>query len=64
MPPFGNLYDLPVYVDVSLTEDPSIVFQAGTHTETMRIRYADFARLVKPTVLDIARASGVAAGYY
>jgi len=64
MPPFGNLYDLPVYVDVSLTEDPSIVFQAGTHTETMRIRYADFARLVKPTVLDIARASGVAGGYY
>ena len=47
-----------------LTEDPSIVFQAGTHTETMRIRYADFARLVKPTVVDIARASGIAAEYY
>jgi osmotically-inducible protein OsmY/prolyl-tRNA editing enzyme YbaK/EbsC (Cys-tRNA(Pro) deacylase) len=62
MPPFGNLYDLPVYVDVALTEDPSIVFQAGTHTETMCIRYADFARLVKPTVVDISRASGIAAG--
>ena len=64
MPPFGNLYDLPVYVDESLTEDPSIVFQAGTHIETMRIRYADFARLVKPTVVAIARGSGIAAVYY
>jgi osmotically-inducible protein OsmY/prolyl-tRNA editing enzyme YbaK/EbsC (Cys-tRNA(Pro) deacylase) len=64
MPPFGNLYDLPVYVDQTLTEDPSIVFQAGTHRDTMRIRYADFARLVKPTVVDIAHLPSVAAEYY
>jgi Ala-tRNA(Pro) deacylase len=64
MPPFGNLYDLPVYVDKTLTQDQAIVFQAGTHTETIRIRYADFARLVKPTVVDIARSPGIAAGQY
>jgi osmotically-inducible protein OsmY/prolyl-tRNA editing enzyme YbaK/EbsC (Cys-tRNA(Pro) deacylase) len=64
MPPFGNLYDLPVYVDQTLTENPSIFFQAGTHRDTMRIRYADFARLVKPTVVDITRASGIVAGQY
>ena len=54
MPPFGNLYGVPVYVDRSLTADESIVFRAGTHTDTMRIAYADFARLVGPTVVDIA----------
>jgi osmotically-inducible protein OsmY/prolyl-tRNA editing enzyme YbaK/EbsC (Cys-tRNA(Pro) deacylase) len=54
MPPFGNLYDLPVYVDRSLTFDQAIVFQAGTHSETMRMKYADFARLVKPAVVDIS----------
>jgi Ala-tRNA(Pro) deacylase len=64
MPPFGNLYDLPVYVDLTLTKDPAFVFQAGTHSDTMQIRYADFARLVKPTVVDIARASGIAVGQY
>jgi osmotically-inducible protein OsmY/prolyl-tRNA editing enzyme YbaK/EbsC (Cys-tRNA(Pro) deacylase) len=64
MPPFGNLYDLPVYVDQTLTEDPSIVFQAGTHSETMRIQYADFARLVKPTVVDITRSPRIVAEYY
>lgn len=55
MPPFGNLYDLPVYVDKSLTEDETIVFPAGTHTETMSLRYEDFERLVKPTVAEFTR---------
>jgi len=54
MPPFGNLYNLPVYVDRSLTEDEDIVFNAGTHTQTVRMKYADFVRLVKPTVVSIA----------
>lgn len=52
MPPFGNLYHLPVYVDKRLAEDESIVFPVGTHTETMRLTYADFARLVNPTVAE------------
>jgi osmotically-inducible protein OsmY/prolyl-tRNA editing enzyme YbaK/EbsC (Cys-tRNA(Pro) deacylase) len=64
MPPFGNLYDLPVYVDQTLTQDQMIVFQAGTHSDTMCIRYTDFARLVKPTVVDIAHSPRVAMGYY
>lgn len=55
MPPFGNLYDLPVYVDKRLTEDETIVFPAGTHTETMSLRYADYERLVKPTVVEFTR---------
>ncbi len=54
MPPFGNLYGMDVYVDRTLAEDDSIVFRAGTHTDTMRIKYADFARLVNPTTVDIA----------
>lgn len=54
IPPLGNLYGLPVYVDAALAEDRTIVFQAGTHTETMRVTYADFERLVKPTVAHFA----------
>ena len=50
MPPFGNLYGLPVYVEKSLTEDETIVFPVGTYTETMSLRYADFKRLVHPHV--------------
>jgi Ala-tRNA(Pro) deacylase len=50
MPPFGNLYDIPVYVDSTLAAEAEISFQAGTHTDTMSISYDDFARLVKPRV--------------
>lgn len=60
MPPFGNMYGLAVYVDRSLTLDQAIVFQAGTHSETIQISYADFERLVKPIVVDIARSSRMA----
>lgn len=52
MPPFGNLYGLPVYVDQSLTEDEEIVFQAGTHSDAIRMRYMDFAALVFPVVAE------------
>ena len=54
MPPFGNLYDVPVYVDEALTEDEEIVFRAGTHTDTMTVAYADFERLVQPEVVGFA----------
>ena len=54
MPPFGNLYDLPVYVDRTLTRDEEIVFNAGTHTQTVKMKYDDFARLVQPKVVSVA----------
>jgi len=54
MPPFGNLYDLPVYVDQALGRNDRIVFQAGSHTVTMSIAYADLERLAEPKVADIA----------
>ena len=54
MPPFGNLYNLPVFVDRALAADDQFVFQAGTHQETMQITYADYARLVRPVVVDLA----------
>ncbi len=55
MPPFGNLYGVPVYVEETLTEDEMIVFRSGTHTDTMSVSYADFERLVEPTVAEFAR---------
>ena len=56
MPPFGNLYKIPVYVDQSLTEDEEIVFQAGTHSDAIRMRYWDFAALVFPVVTEFHRS--------
>ncbi len=56
MPPFGNLYGVPVFVEEGLTKDKEISFNAGTHNELMRIAYADFDRLVQPTVTRFSSA--------
>ncbi len=51
MPPFGNLYDMEVYVAESLTEDEEIAFNAGSHSELMKVAYKDFERLVNPKIV-------------
>ncbi len=50
MPPFGNLYGMQVYVEDSLLNDEEISFNAGTHTELIKISYHDFMHLVQPKV--------------
>ena len=50
MPPFGNLYGLDVWVAARLAEDAEIAFNAGDHTELIRMAYRDFDRLVRPKV--------------
>jgi len=50
MPPFGNLYGMDVFVAERLAGDEQIAFNAGSHTELVQLAYADFERLVKPTV--------------
>jgi Ala-tRNA(Pro) deacylase len=54
MPPFGNLYDLPVYVARELADDDFIAFNAGSHTELIQMHYHDFERLARPRILDFA----------
>ena len=55
MPPFGNLYDIPVYAAEALVEDEEIAFNAGSHTELVRLAFADFSRLVAPRIGRFAR---------
>ena len=54
MPPFGALYNLPVYVDESLAKDKEVVFNAGTHHDAVRMAYEDFVRLAKPRMCSFA----------
>ena len=54
MPPFGNLYGMKTYVDTLLEEDDEIVFNAGTHTQVVRLSYADYSTLVQPTRCSIS----------
>lgn len=51
MPPFGNLYGMPVYVSNHLCDFDQIIFNAGTHSELIKLAYRDFERLVHPQVI-------------
>ena len=55
MPPFGNLYGLPVYVDELLAKDEDMYFDAGTHKGAIKLRYQDFADVVHPQVAEFHR---------
>jgi len=48
MPPFGNLYNMDVYVENSLVDEEDIAFNAGSHTELIKLSYQDFEKLVHP----------------
>lgn len=54
MPPFGNLFGLPVYVDPSLEDDEVIYFNAGNHRQTVKMKYQDFKTLVQPKVVALS----------
>ena len=62
MPPFGLLYELPTLVDRELLWDEEIVFNAGSHTSAVRISFAEYVRLVKPRVVDVAMRAGQLVG--
>jgi Ala-tRNA(Pro) deacylase len=54
IPPFGELYGLPVYLDRSLVEDPEIIFNAGTLSNGVRMGNTDFVHLAKPRICSFA----------
>jgi Ala-tRNA(Pro) deacylase len=58
MPPFGNLYNLEVWIDQALAEDEFIVFQAGSQVETLKIKYNDYVQLVSPRMGDFSEHPG------
>jgi Ala-tRNA(Pro) deacylase len=61
MPPFGNLYGMPVYADAKLAEYEEITFNAGTHRELMRMNWGDMVRLVDPLITHLTQPIELAA---
>jgi Ala-tRNA(Pro) deacylase len=60
MPPFGNLFGLPVYADSRLAGEELILFNAGTHRDVIHMKFRDFEQLVNPAIVPFARRVAVA----
>jgi Ala-tRNA(Pro) deacylase len=54
MPPFGDLYDLPLWLDKRLTSCEHVVFNAGTHADTIKMSFADYEELAVPQIGEFA----------
>ena len=61
MSPFGNLYQVPVVVDRALGESDEVVFNAGSHTDTVKMRYRDMLGLIKPKTGSFGQPFGIPA---
>jgi Ala-tRNA(Pro) deacylase len=59
MPPFGNLFSIPVLVDESIAISEYIAFNAGTHQDVIRMSFSDFAALVNPLVAAFATPNSI-----
>ena len=59
MPPMGNLYGMAVYLDSALAAEDVITFNAGTHRDVVHMRTAEFRRVVRPTIVSLAREAAV-----
>ena len=57
IPPFGELYGLPVYMDQALADNPEIIFNAGTLFDSIQMGNVDFVRLVKPHICSFVEKS-------
>ena len=50
VPPFGNLFSIPVFVDRSLLRNDMIAFNAGKQTVSIMLKTEDWLRTVKPII--------------
>jgi len=57
MPPFGNVFNVPMYCDTNLSRNREIEFNAGSHDETIRMRFDDYKRLANPKMIHFAQPS-------
>ena len=54
MPPFGNLYALPVILDKELAKEKEIIFKACSQSKSIRLKMNDYLRLVKPLIKELS----------
>lgn len=57
-PPFGNVYDIPVFLDETLRARQTMVCRDGSHTSTVTLAVNDYVKIVGPEIVDLATPPG------
>lgn len=56
VPPFGNLIEIPVYMDSHLTNESKIAFSAGIDNKIITMGLGDFVKITSPTICDCTKS--------
>ena len=59
IPPFGNLFDMLIFLSPKLAEEAEIAFNAGSHTELIRMRFDDFERLTGTATIKLTEQPSI-----
>lgn len=50
VPPFGHIFNIPLYIDELLFENQTIIFNAGLHTKSIEMGAADYKKISGGTI--------------
>ena len=53
IPPFGQLFNIPVYLDKSVLQNKKIIFNCGDRRTSISMNTDDYVNLVSPILVDI-----------
>ena len=59
VPPFGSLFNVKTFCDPHLGESDVIFFNAGTLTDTVKMKFEDYIAIEKPTVMEIGKLPSI-----
>ena len=50
VPPFGNLFKIPLYFDKTIVDNETVFFNAGSHSKSISMKGLDLEKATKPIV--------------
>jgi aspartyl-tRNA synthetase len=50
VPPFGHIFQIPLYMDQKIQGNEKVVFNAGLHTKSIELNEPDYEKIANPTV--------------
>lgn len=55
VPPFGHMFEIPLYMDKTIHESETVVFNAGLHTKSISLKTSDYEKIANPIVGEFSK---------
>lgn len=55
VPPLGNMFNIPLFVDEKFAENEKLCFNAGDHSRSIEIKYKDYLKITNPVLANFSK---------